>query len=248
MPSECLACKGSKIEQESLLPELLHALSQPLTSLRCSLEVTLLQPRDSEEYRKRLRESLKLTEDITVLARGIRELMDIEQPLAPFRDVALDRLLRSAVREFLPLADAEGIALSLFCGPSLVTSGDTQLFFTAVMHILSFLMNLAKKGEEVSVQANEDGGEISLTFETMRRSRDGKSESTHSKEAAETATAYLKLLVARRIFEVAGGGVHVERGEQKTAIRARLPVRLAESKGRDGRAEGATVPSLETAS
>jgi signal transduction histidine kinase len=231
-----------------LLPELLHALSQPLTSLRCSLEVTLLQPRDSEEYRKRLRESLKLTEDITVLARGIRELMDVEQPLAPPRDVALDKILRSAVREFLPLADAEGVGLSLFCGPSLVTSGDTQLLFTAVMHFLSFLMNLAKKGEEVSVQANADSGEIALTFETIRRGRDGRSESTPSKEAAETATAYLKLLVARRIFEVAGGGVLVDRGEQKTTIRARLPVRVAESKSREGGAEGSTLSPLETAS
>jgi EAL domain-containing protein (putative c-di-GMP-specific phosphodiesterase class I) len=51
MPVEMSSAQGTKLEQESLLPELLHALNQPLTSLRCSLEVTLLQPRDSDEYR-----------------------------------------------------------------------------------------------------------------------------------------------------------------------------------------------------
>ena len=184
MRSEAIASTGSRLEQESLLPELLHALSQPLTSLRCSLEVTLLQPRDSEEYRRRLRESLKLTEDITVLARGIRELIDVEQPVAAPRGVALDKLLRCAVRELLPLADAEGITLSLLCSPSLMTQGDAQQLFTAVTHFLSFLLNLARKGEEVSVQAVVEGHEIALAFETSRQQGNAPEGCSDTKEAA----------------------------------------------------------------
>lgn len=224
MQSENFLAAASKVEQASLLPELLHALSQPLTSLRCSLEVTLLQPRDSEEYRRRLRESLKLTEDITVLARGIRELIDVEQPVAVPQDVALDKLLCSAVREVLPLADAEGIGLSLFCAPSLITSGDAQQLFTAVLHFLTFLMNLTRRGEEISVQANTDAGQIVLTLATARRGPNDESDQLLFKEPADTATAYLKLLVARRIFEVAGGRVYVDRSPHKTSIYARLPI------------------------
>lgn len=68
MPVESHKLTGAGASEESLLPELLYALSQPLTALRCSLELTLLQPRNSDEYRKRLRESLDLTKDIATLA------------------------------------------------------------------------------------------------------------------------------------------------------------------------------------
>src|SRR5246127_1379128 len=107
MPVDMSAAHGAKLEQDSLLPELLHALNQPLTSLRCSLELTLLQPRDSEEYRNRLRESLRLTEDIVVLSSGIRELLDVEEPSACSGQVALDKVIESSVREVLPLAESQ---------------------------------------------------------------------------------------------------------------------------------------------
>jgi hypothetical protein len=70
MQAESRKVQGTGASDESLLPEPLHALSQPLTAFRCSLELTLLQPRNSEEYRKRLHESLDLTEEITTLAAG----------------------------------------------------------------------------------------------------------------------------------------------------------------------------------
>ena len=223
MPADCSVSKGSKLEQESLLPELLHALNQPLTSLRCSLELTLLQPRDSEEYRKRLRESLKLTEDITVLAGGIRELIEVEQPVSRPQPVRLDRILQSSIREVLPLADAQGVAVSLVCAPSLTMLGDIQQISTAIIYFLSFFLNVSSKGEEVSVQANPDAAEIALVFELSRRRGETPDSQSKIPEKPGTAKAYLRLLVARRIFEVAGGTVYVEHGARQVAVRIRFP-------------------------
>lgn len=221
MPVDLSAAHGTKLEQESLLPELLHALNQPLTSLRCSLEVTLLQPRDSDEYRRRLRESLKLTEDITVLASGIRELIDVEQPIAQPRAVSLDKILQFSTRELMPLADAEGVGISVLCTPSLAVLGDEQQLSTAVIYLLSFLLNRSSQGGEVNVQAKRDGEEIALAFELSEGATQGSGSKPPAKPGA--ARAYLRLLVARRIFEVAGGTVRVDLGSQRGSIRIRLP-------------------------
>lgn len=221
MPVDLSAAHGTKLEQESLLPELLHALNQPLTSLRCSLEVTLLQPRDSDEYRRRLRESLKLTEDITVLASGIRELIDVEQPIAQPRAVSLDKILQFSTRELMPLADAEGVGISVLCTPSLAVLGDEQQLSTAVIYLLSFLLNRSSQGGEVNVQAKRDGEEIALAFELSEGATQGSGSKPPAKPGA--ARAYLRLLVARRIFEVAGGTVRVELNSKRGSIRIRLP-------------------------
>jgi two-component system sensor histidine kinase VanS len=221
MPVDLSAAHGTKLEQESLLPELLHALNQPLTSLRCSLEVTLLQPRDSDEYRRRLRESLKLTEDIAVLASGIRELIDVEQPIAQPRAVSLDKILQFSTRELMPLADAQGVGISVLCTPSLTVLGDEQQLSTAIIYLLSFLLNRSSQGGEVNVQAKRDGEEIALAFELSESVTQGSGSKPPAKPGA--ARAYLRLLVARRIFEVAGGTVRVDLDSKRGSIRICLP-------------------------
>ena len=243
MPSEALPNPGTKLEQESLLPELLHALNQPLTSLRCSLELTLLQPRDSEEYRRRLRESLKLTEDITVLTNGIRELLEVEKPLLHPQRVSFDKDLQSAVRELLPLADSEGVTLSLVCAPHLVILGDPQQISTAIVYLLGFLLNLAVKGEDITVQASAEGREIGFTLELARRAPDSDPK-FHMRGATR---AYLRLMVARRIFEVGGGTVFVDRQSDRVTIRIRIP-HIAPHANELGtaREEGRNVVSMES--
>jgi signal transduction histidine kinase len=221
MPADLSPACGTKQEQESLLPELLHALNQPLTSLRCSLELTLLQPRDSDEYRRRLRESLKLTEDITVLACGIRELIEVEQPITQPRAVSVDKILQTSVRELMPLAHAEGVGMSLLCTPALTALGGEQQFSTAVIYLLSFVLNRARKGEELKIKAKRDGEEIALAFELSNSSAQASDTKISAKPGA--ARAHLRLLVARRIFEVSGGTVQIELGGSQVSIRIRLP-------------------------
>ncbi len=201
MQSEPNEFPATKSGDESLLPELLHALSQPLTYLRCSLELTLLQPRDSEEYRKRLRESLGRTEEITVLTCGIRELLEAEEPVNDMRELAFDAMLRTTVRELLLLADKRGVGLSLLCAPSLAVVGDPDQFSKALVYLLDFALSLSCGGDEIQVQAQSDGAAVDCTLEVT-----GGREPTSKLSANKCgkARSYLHLLIARRIFEVAG--------------------------------------------
>lgn len=208
------------MSEESLLPELLHALSQPLTALRCSLEVTLLQPRNSEEYRKRLRESLGLIEEIATLAAGIRELVEVEQPSPGGPQVRFDKILRSTVREWLPPADSKGVSMSLICAASLLTRGDTERFYKAIFYFMEFLLGFAGTGDELNLQAHPEGAEIAFD---LQLSRCGTADTSDSK-TRRSAKAYMKFLIARRIIEVEGGRVEFEHQDTPLALRIHLPL------------------------
>jgi hypothetical protein len=54
--------------------DLLHTLSQPLTSLCCQLEVVLSKPRTNQEYRDCLARALEQAETAARLTQQLREL------------------------------------------------------------------------------------------------------------------------------------------------------------------------------
>lgn len=58
------------------IDDLLHDLSQPLTSLCCQLEVILSKPRTNDEYRDCLARALEQAETAARLTQQLRELND----------------------------------------------------------------------------------------------------------------------------------------------------------------------------
>src|SRR5208282_1526332 len=111
----------------SLLSHLLHALNQPLTGLQCSLELAVAGPRPNELYIRTLREGLELTGRMRILVEAIREVADA-QPLdrEQFEAVQLDDLLRSAVADLFPVAEAKGVRLLLVSGAPLPLRADRR--------------------------------------------------------------------------------------------------------------------------
>jgi hypothetical protein len=222
MQAESRRVQGTGASDESLLPELLHALSQPLTALRCSLELTLLQPRNSEEYRKRLRESLDLTEEITTLTAGIRELFEVEQPNSCEQGVVFDKILQTTVRELLPVADGMGVSVSMFCAPALLVHGDGDRFYKALFHMIEFFLSFSHPGDELSLQANPEGADIVFALHLIRRLATESGE--EASKSRRNAKAYLAFLIARRVFELEGGGVEFESEDGQISLHVRLPL------------------------
>jgi hypothetical protein len=205
---------------ESLLPELLHALSQPLTALRCSLELTLLQPRDSDEYRKRLKESLSLAEEVTTLTGGIRELLDTEKRRAVNSRIDFSKLLRMTFREFSPLALDKQLGFALSCSPEVEILGGEFPISRALFYLLDFMVSMSKAGDELAVRLGSEDAEVNLTFE-LTDGKEHESSRQRSKGCAAAKT-YLAFLIARRTFEMEGGRVRVERTTERLSIEIKL--------------------------
>ena len=67
---------ASEYEFRRLVSDLFHQLSQPLTTLCCSLELALLQTLTSDQYGDLVSQALIQTEKASSLATAIRELIE----------------------------------------------------------------------------------------------------------------------------------------------------------------------------
>ena len=216
-------------DRDALLPELLHALIQPLTALRCSLEATLLTRQESEEYREELQESLKLTEEVMSVVRGIQEMLDVEKPPGSEDKIALDEILSDTVRDLFPLSDGLGVGLTLLCMPRLLELGDSTRFRRAVSYLRQSELTLAQPADEINVQAGIDPLLPEVRIEVCRHGMPSQASSLGGK-CSPSSGAQLGLLIARRIFEVAGGRVEIDREDHQITWRIRLPITCAERK------------------
>ena len=106
----------SKMPQgPDVLGELVHSLSQPLTSLRCSLELSLdLSPGEAAEQRQEgVLAALQQTEKVIGMVQLIREYLDVEQPGPKTPSSALAPALEGVVEELSSIAAVRGVRLCL---------------------------------------------------------------------------------------------------------------------------------------
>ena len=91
--------------------KLLHSLSQPLTSLRCSLELSIDEVAEQKQPGVSL--ALQQTEQVIGMIQLMREYLDAEQPGPETCPVALDPALRSVIGELTSIAEVRDIQLRL---------------------------------------------------------------------------------------------------------------------------------------
>jgi len=147
----------------SPLAHLLHALNQPLTGLQCSLELAVAGPRPSEQYVRTLREGLELTGRMRILVEAIREVADSQPPdREEFDLLRLDELLRIAVADLLPVAQAKGVRLSLENHSPLPLRADRRSLTTLLFRFLDSVLSLTRAGGNLRIVAAPDRDEASL--------------------------------------------------------------------------------------
>lgn len=147
----------------SPLAHLLHALNQPLTGLQCSLELAVAGPRRNEQYVRTLREGLELTGRMRILVEAIRELADAPPPDREEVDLLrLDELLRTAVADLIPVAQAKGVRLLLESHSPLPLQADRRSLTTLLFRLLDSVLSLARAGSDLHIVAAPDRDEASL--------------------------------------------------------------------------------------
>jgi hypothetical protein len=193
-----------------------------------------------------LQESLGLTQEITMLTGGIKELLEAEKPGNSRQRLSFDAILRTTVQELLPVASSGGVGLSLLPMPALAVLGDPDQFYKALLYLLDFALVSCCTGDELLVQSAPHEGCIECTIECARHP---EQDSTPETKPKGTARSYLNLLIARRVLEVAGGTVFLERTPQQFYLRLQLPMaaEVAERGPRDSVFHTADGEPLERA-
>ncbi len=215
-------------DRKELISDLFHALNQPLTTLRCSLELTLHQPvRAAEQYREALNHALDHAEQVVRLVSGIRELVEVDEPGAESEVLELDSYLQHAVMDLLPVAEAAGVRISLRRSSSCYVLFERQRLRRALFHLLECVLGSCNSGSVVNIEADEQNGEAVIALRVSLNTAlgavqplDGRDREFEKRELARR----LGLAMARGIFESAGGRLHAETSTETLFLELRLPM------------------------
>jgi signal transduction histidine kinase len=185
--------------QRSLVSDVFHELSQPLTALQCSLELSLLRDQTSEEFRSSVEAALQNADRLRQSLLLLRELSDANDPGDTSVPVELQRLLKDLQEDFLPVFESVGGPFDVACDPVQVRGNAAKLnraFFYLIDHLLR-----GTAGASLSVcveQTNRRWVEINMTFSGTGST--GVSEDDLSESASAGGVD-----IARRTFRALGG-------------------------------------------
>jgi signal transduction histidine kinase len=186
-------------DQRSFIFEVFHKLSQPLTALQCSLELSLARDETAEEYRASIEAALQNAERLRHNLLLMRELSDADDPGDIATPVALHKLLFDLREDLLPVFDSAGTDFDMTCDPVEIQGNEAKLT-RALFYLLAYLQHSSPRSSlDVSVQQeNRQRIEIRMTlFGAMRCAKSA----ADLRDAVSTG----EVEIARRTFQAMGG-------------------------------------------
>lgn len=220
--------------QQRFVADASHELRTPLAIVRGEIDVALRRDRAAPEYRDTLqscREEIerlsRLTENLLALARA-----DVGEAMDRREQVDMGTVCREVCDQLGPLAAAKGLSLEVNASQTAETSGDRVSLGQVVFNLVENAIRYTPAGEQVSVAARNQGGEVEITvadtgigipaehlphlFERFYR--------VDKARARELGSAGLGLAIVRTLTEAHGGRVEVQSTVGKgTTFTVRLP-------------------------
>ncbi len=209
-----------------VLGELLHSLSQPLTSLRCSLELSLEEV--AERQQENISVALQQTEKAIGMVQLMREYLDAEHPGPAACAVALAPALRSVVEELATIAAVRGIQLRLV-GTCLATlpAPESRLRL-ALQYLIAATIEAQAVDGRITLLLGESPEGVVLRVEGERGYREPDSGNREQRatspwtnrdpnvgtSASDSASTLrrVRLAIASRVLESAGAALVVSDG------------------------------------
>jgi signal transduction histidine kinase len=202
-------------EPRRLVSDLFHALSQPLTSLCCSLELTLQQSPTPEQYRESVSRALAQAEKVSWLATGMRELFDASEVGEDCEVLPLQAAVESAVSNLLPVAESAGVQIYCLPRSACAVRFEAHRLQQGLFHLLGFAVSAGGRGAVVKIEVGECGEEGVLGVMVC--------EGVGGDQEPGELVRRLGLGIACAIFEAAGGSFRAERSVDYLGVEVRIP-------------------------
>ena len=215
---------------QDVLGDLLHSLSQPLTSLRCSLELSLDEA--AEQQQAAVGIALQQTERVIGMIQLMREYLDAEQPGLETRRVALGPVLRSVIEDSASIAELQGVELRLEGACSATVALNESRLRLALQYLTWALVEGASAGTRVVLNLEEGSTESALRASVHGSPRNAEPVFASPRRKPDSINVTLrtvKLSIARRVLESAGTLLTFGDGEPPGFL-LRIPRMLAASR------------------
>ncbi|MGD0415303.1 MAG: hypothetical protein ABSA80_08130 [Terriglobales bacterium] len=202
-----------------VLGELLHSLSQPLTSLRCSLELSIEEV--AEQQQESVAVALQQTERVIGMIQLMREYLDAEQPGPEAFSTALAPAMRSVIEDLSSIAAVHGVRLRLVGTCTATVPVPESRLRLALQYLIASMIEAQPVGGKVTLLLGEGPAGAVLRVEGERgfREVDFQNQETsamnpRTKRDPEGATSAsvstlrrVRLAIASRVLETAGASL-----------------------------------------
>jgi signal transduction histidine kinase len=203
-------------QHREVLGELLHSMSQPLTSLRCSLELS------SEEVAGRQQEAfsvaLEQAERVIGMVRLMREYLDAESGGPLQQPVLLAPVLGAVVEQLFSVAAVGQIRLKLTGTSAASIPVSEARLRLALQYLLTALIELQPANRKIALQFEEDFSGFLLRAQVSGNATALKPGS----DSVSVTLRRVRLAIARRVLESAGASLVFDDGEQSAFV-LRIP-------------------------
>jgi signal transduction histidine kinase len=213
-----------------VLGELLHSLSQPLTGLRCSLELSLQLPLDrsieevTEQQQASVSAALQQTEKVIGMIQLMREYLDAEQTAAQAFSSALAPAMRSVIEELSSIAAVRGVRLRLVGTCMATLPVPESRLRLALQYLITTLIEAQPVGGKVMLLLGEGPAGAVLRAEGERGFHQQKPSATNPQKSLRRA----RIAIASRVLESAGASLVFGGGDvDATGFVLRIPRRVA---------------------
>jgi signal transduction histidine kinase len=194
--------------RRELLGELLHSVCQPLTTLQCTLELSIDEP--AREQQRAVAAALAQTETVIAMIRFIREYLETDA-IELVRAIPLMPVLARVTEDLSTIAAVRGIRLQLVgAGRAELPLAQHHLRLALEYLILSAIEH-STTGTQINIRLHEGTSEAVLCVE-CKRARCRRVETRKAKAGpAISTTGRARLAIATRILDAAGASVVFDR-------------------------------------
>ena len=214
-------------QNQRLLQDLLHLVSQPLTTLHCTLEHSLMVDLLNEDPVVRSEEvalALQQTDRVIEAVRLMREYLEAEEGLFRAEPFSLGLAIENVLEQVSVLAEARGLRL-FACGTSTAAIPVKGVWLQrALFYLVGLLLESEPDGRAITVVL-EDGATQSLVSGhslPANSSSDVPPDSPPRWAPNVNTLRQVKIEIARCVLEVSGASLELYSGSNAGFL-IRLP-------------------------
>ncbi|MFY9559730.1 MAG: hypothetical protein WAQ52_05815 [Terriglobales bacterium] len=201
---------------QEVLGQLLHSISQPLTSLRCALELSMEEVAGQQQ--NAVSTALEQTDQVIGLVGLMREYLDTELSAPPLRPVPLATILRAVVEQLSSVAAVRQVRLQLTGTCTAAVPVVERRLQLALQYLIGAFIEAVPRNRVINLRLDDSPVDSLLRAEVESCSFPGEDPpSPQSKRDPVSATLrHMKLAIASRVLESAGASLDYDEGDQSS--------------------------------
>ena len=202
-----------RTQDQEVFGKLLHSMSQPLTTLRCSLELSVEEVAGWQQ--DTVCAALEQTDRVIGVVKLMREYLDSESITTPQTPVPLGPVLRSVVDQLSQKATERQVRLQLTIGCSPTIALPEPRLRLALQYLIGVFVEEQPQHRDITLRLEQGVSETELRGHVERDT----SRATATRRDPAIATLHeVQLAIARRLLEFAGASLVFGRADPSSFL------------------------------